>query len=205
MVILAGMAPAAAITPDLLDAVEQVVEKHGWAGTTAELIAEAAGINRTTLYRRGLTKEQLLAEAATAAAAEFRAAALAPLTNPGTARERLDQLLDALFDLADRHLGLLAGLYDGPTAMFHLNIGSSDPTALTRLEYTEPFARILYDGQADGTLTSTDPSEDGELIFNTAGWTYIHFRRSHGWTPARARAAVSRITSATFLSHPPEQ
>jgi AcrR family transcriptional regulator len=183
------------INAELIAAVEQVVEVKGWAGATTELIAEAAGVNRVTLYRRGLSKDRLLAAAAAAAAAEFQTAALKALTNQDTARHRLELLLAILYDLADAHLALLAGLYDGPTALFHLG-GKSDAAALTRFEYTEPFERILRDGSADHSLVSAHPHDDAELIFNTAGWTYIHFRRSHRWKPRRARTAVNRIAVA---------
>ena len=196
-----GIVTDAAVAPELIDAVEHVLAGYGWSGTTAELIAEAAGLNRVTLYRRGLTKERLLAAAAVAAAAEFQAATLPCLTAPGTASDRLTGLLGALYDLADRHLALLAGLYDGPTALFHMGGNPDDPKALTRFEYTAPFERLLHDGNTDGTLISQHPSEDAELIFNTAGWTYVHLRRSHQWTPKRARKAVTRIATAYVASH----
>ena len=184
---------------ELIDAVNTVVEERGLAGTTAELVAAAAGINRTTLYRKGFTRERLLAEAAAASARDFEAATLAPLTAAGSAHDRMLLLLDALYELADQHLGLLAGLYDGPSAIFHLGLDADDPTVLTRFEYTAPFERLLTDGNTDGTLTSDDPRIDAELIFNTAGWTYVHFRRSHGWTAETARPAVTRITLGAFL------
>jgi AcrR family transcriptional regulator len=184
---------------ELLDAVNTVIEERGLTGTTAELVAAAAGINRTTLYRKGFTRERLLAEAAAASSRDFEAAALAPLTAPGSAHDRMLLLLEALYDLADEHLGLLAGLYDGPSAIFHLGLDADDPTVLTRFEYTDPFERLLIDGDTDGTLMSDDPRTDAELIFNTAGWTYVHFRRSHGWAADTARPAVTRITLGAFL------
>jgi AcrR family transcriptional regulator len=192
----------AAVDPELIRATEAVVDRHGWGGVTAELIAEAAGINRVTLYRRGLSTSELLAAAAAAAAAEFRGRALEALAAPGSAAQRLDALLDRFFRMADDHLALLAGLYDGPTALFHLTgSGDTDAAVITRLEYTEPFERLLRDGQHDGTLTSDDPHGDAELIFNAAGWTYIHFRRSHGWSPRRARTAVVKLIDA-FVTPP---
>ncbi len=187
---------AATLSDDLFNAVNSVIDEHGWPGATAELIAEAAGVNRTTLYRNGYTRERLLTEAAVKVASEFQAATLGPLTGSGTARERMVKLLATLYDLADQHLGLMAGLYDGPAAMFHLHL--DDSAVLTRFEYTDPFTRLLTDGNTDGTLTSDDPKADAELIFNTAGWTYIHFRRSHGWSARRARPAVTRITLGAF-------
>lgn len=184
--------------PSLFTAVNQVADANGWAGVTAELIAAAAGVNRTTLYRNGYTRERLLTEAAAEIAAKFETATLRALTSTGNAHDRMLRLLEALYDLADEHLGLLAGLYDGPSALFHLGLTDSGPGLITRLEYTSPFERLLTDGDTDGTLRSDQPHDDAELIFNTAGWTYIHFRRSHAWPPNKARAAITKITLAAF-------
>ena len=107
-----------AVSPELIAATESVLESHGWTGLTAEQIAEAAGINRVTLYRRGLSTATLLTATAAAVVIEFRSLAAEALVEPGSASQRLDQLLKALYELADRHLALLAGLFDGPTAMF---------------------------------------------------------------------------------------
>ncbi len=181
---------------ELTRAVERVLDDHGWSGATAERIAEALGVNRVTLYRRGLTRERLITAAALAAAGEFKAAALPCLTAPGSAHDRLRLLLEALYDLADAHLSLLAGLFDGPTALFHMGIDSEDTELITQLEYTDPFERLLRDGAVDGTLNSTSPRDDAELIFNAAGWTYVHLRRSHRWTSERARREVTRVVLA---------
>jgi AcrR family transcriptional regulator len=186
---------------DLVEAAESVLERHGWHGMTSELIAEAAGINRVTLYRRGYNAGSLLAAAAQSASREFRDGAWRALSNAGSARERLALLLDALFDVADRHLALLAMLYDGPTAVFHLSVASSDATS-TRFEFAEPFERILRDGLADGTLDSDDPAHDAELIFNAAGWTYVHMRRSHAQPPRRAREDMHRLIGALVAPAP---
>lgn len=183
---------------DLLEALSRVVDEYGWAATTSELVANAAGVNRTTLYRNGHTTQHMLAAAAATIATTFKHATIEPLTAPGTAHERMVALLDALYELADQHLGLIAGLYDGPTAIFHMGGNPNDPTALTRLEYTEPFERLLTDGNTDSTLHSDDPTTDAELIFNTASWTYIHLRRSHQWSSTKTREAVTRITLAAF-------
>lgn len=180
--------------PDLVEAAESVLERHGWHAMTSELIAEAAGINRVTLYRRGYNASSLIAAAATSASNEFKDEAWRALSDAGSARGRLALLLDALFDVADRHLALLAMLYDGPTAVFHLSPAGSD-AASTRFEFAEPFERILRDGLADGTLHSNDPAHDAELIFDVAGWSYVHMRRSHGQPPGQARRDMHRLIS----------
>lgn len=189
---------AEAPSHELRAAVERALDHRGLGAVTLEHIAAEAGVSRVTLYRRGHTREALLAEVALAASIEFRDAALPALTHHGTGAERLDLLIEALLDQADRHLALVSGLYDGPTAIFHLGI--EDRGALTRFEYTEPFERIIADGVADGTLTSADPTEDAEVLFNLIGWTYVHLRRSHGWSPARARPAVKRQLRVGYRS-----
>jgi AcrR family transcriptional regulator len=64
-----------------------VVGAHGVGGVTGELIAEAAGLNRVTLYRRGHTPQAVVLAAAEAAANRFLEAALVPLTHSGTAAD----------------------------------------------------------------------------------------------------------------------
>lgn len=187
------------LDPGLVAAVSAVVDERGWSRATTGRIAEAAGVNRTTLYRKGYSAERLLAEAASAVAVQFRRATLEPLAAPGSAHDRLLALLDVLYDLADEHLGLVAGLYDGAALFFHLSSAGVDTNGITRFEYTEPFARLLADGLVDGTLTCDEPGADAEVLFNTAGWTYVHLRRSHGWPVKRARAQVTRIATAAFL------
>ena len=197
------MGAMAHVSADLIAAVESTLEEHGWAGATAESIAAVAGVNRVTLYRQGHTREGLLAAAALAASEEFKAAALPCLAARGSARERLLLLVVALYDLADRHLPLLAGLYDGPTAMFHMGIAEKEVEVVTRLEYTEPFERLLEDGRVDGTLRSDHPSQDAELLFNAIGWTYVHLRRSHRWSARKARAAVTNMALSRHVADLP--
>ena len=176
----------------------RVVDAYGWSGATAERIADAVGINRTTLYRKGLTRERLLDAAITSAANAFRVALVEPLAMSGSAHERMVALLETVYDIADANLGLLAGLFDGPTAVFHLD--GAAPT--TRFEYVQPVERLLRDGNADGTLTSEDPGADAELIFNVATWTYVHLRRTHLQSRKKTGPAVTRVALGAFIPCP---
>ncbi len=169
-----------AADPDLTAAAERVVDTYGIAGSTLELIAAEAGLNRVTLYRKGLNVEILAAAAISNAADEYAAALLPALSHGGSGRARLELLLAALCEVAEQHLGLLASLYDLPTALFHLPSGDDTATLLTRLDFTEPIKRLLVDGVNDGSLRTSDPAATAELVFNLVGWTYIHLRRTHG-------------------------
>lgn len=171
------------IDPKLLDAGRRALARHGYGGATAERIAREAGVNRSTLHRRGVGKEEILAALTERAIADYRSRVVGALTNPGSARERLELALVALCDSAEENLELLLALRSQSDALFH----EEGEEALTQSVYTEPLERLLRDGAADGSLRGLDPVRTATVVFNLVGWTYIHLRSGHGWPAARAR------------------
>jgi AcrR family transcriptional regulator len=164
---------------------------YGWPQVTLERIAEQAGISRVTLHRRGITRTQLLGRLAERAAAEYRDAMWPMLTGEGTGEERLRRTLNAICNLAEQNLSLLIALdTEANAAVFH---DTGDQEALTRDAFTEPIERVLRDGFADGTLRETDPRETATVLFNQVGWTYIHLRTGHRWSPERGREAIVEL------------
>jgi AcrR family transcriptional regulator len=170
----------------LLEAARRSFEEWGYAGASLERIASEAGVSRVTLHRRGVTKDLLLGQLAASATGDYRTAMWPVLTGTGSGCERLRRALGTLCDQAERHMGLLVALRAQADLVFHRD----ESEALTRSVFTEPFERLLRDGAADGTLRTTDPEETATLIFNLVGWTYIHMRTGHGWSPDRAREAL---------------
>lgn len=190
-------------TPLLSDAVlaaaAQVITEHGWHDFTLERVAEAAGLSRVTLYRRGITKD-LLVEALVVGAAQAWQAALWPaLTAPGDAATRLRGALMAACDVVEEHLGLLAGLSMAPDPVFHID----DPrtsSAAARDVYTRPFERLVLDGAVDGSMQSSDdPATTATLLFNIVPRTYLHLRVAHGWPPERAGEPMIDLIMAGLL------
>jgi AcrR family transcriptional regulator len=176
--------------PHILAAARQTIERHGWKDTTLERIAGEAGLSRMTLHRRGVTREAVLAQLAEALEADYRGAMWPALTAPGTARERLEQALDALCDVCDANLELLAALGQHTReAIFH----ERGDAVLTRSVFTEAIERLLRDGAADGSLRAQDPVETATVLFNLVSHTYRHLRRGHGWPPERARTGVLAV------------
>lgn len=176
-------------TTDLLDAAARTFERYGYEDASLERIAAEAGISRMTLHRRGLTKEALLAQLAERATDAYRVALWPALTAPGDARERLEQALAALCESAEQNLTLLVTLGSRRDRLFHEDADE----AMTRTVFTEPLERLLRDGQSDGSLRPGDPVENATVLFNLVGWTYIHLRTGHGWSPERARSATVGI------------
>lgn len=184
---------------DLLDAARRAFGAHGFADTTMERIADEAGVSRVTLHRRGITKDALLSRLADAATADYRQRLWPALTAAGTAAERLQTALHALCSTAEEHQALLLALRSKADLLFH----DGADQALTRTVFTEPFERLLRDGQADGSLRVDDPVESATVLFNLVGWTYIHLRQAHGWPPERAERATLNPVLHGLLVHDP--
>lgn len=183
-------APAKVLEPALLDAAAAVVARHGLAGLTLARLADAAGTSRMTLHRKGVTVPGLLAGLSLRAALELRDALFPALTGTGPASARLHQALAATFDVADQHLPLLAGLFAADDGVFHAPPGP-DGALPTADAFVTPFAKLITDGAADGSLRAVDdPAETAAVLFNAAGWGYVQLRHSQRWPTARARQGV---------------
>ncbi len=180
---------------ELLPAARAAVEEYGLAGMTIERVAAHAGLSRVTFHRRGVTRDALVHALVAAAADEMRAALWPALASAGTARQRMDLALDALCDVADQNLALLAGTYAVEVTIFHerRSRGAGRPV---RSDFVEPFARLLRDGAVDGTLECDDPDETAQILFNLVGWTYVHLRAAHGWSRRRSREGLVALVMA---------
>ena len=181
-----------ASTPDsaVLAGARRAFERYGYSGATIERIAAEAGVSRVTLHRRGVDRDQLLAQLVEAATADYRAALWPALTASGSGAQRLEAALVALCEQAEVHMPLLVALRAQSDRVFHRE---DQDEALTRSVFTEPLERLLRDGINDGTLRDVEPTETATVLFNLVGWTYIHLRNGHGWSPERALRSVLDI------------
>jgi AcrR family transcriptional regulator len=174
----------------LLDAARRALERHGLARTTLERIAAEAGLSRVTLYRRGLTREAILAALSDGLLESYREALWPALTARGTGAERLRRALAALCDVAERRLELLLALGERVNAALELG---GDGAGLGGRDFTEPLERILRDGAADRSLREVDARETALALFNLALWTYVHLRAGSRWSARRARRVTLEL------------
>ncbi len=177
---------AALSDPTLAQATEAAIARWGLAATTLERIAAEAGMSRATIYRRGVTRDELVAALTRRAAERFREAIWPALTATAPAAHRLRAALEAICAAADDHLPLLAGMFLAGGEVFH----KPGPGSLLTDVFAEPFERILADGAADATLRTVPAALTATVLFNTVGWGYVHLRASHHWDPATARRHV---------------
>ncbi len=204
-----GRAQAAAHPPvstpcqlddELLSAARRALERHGVARATLERIAEEAGLSRVTLYRRGVTREAVLAALAGRALEDYRRAMWPALTARGSAAERLRRALGALCDVAEDCIELLLVLGARIAGARGDPVGNHEDAV--RRTFTEPLERLLRDGAADGSLRGTDAPETATVLLNLVGWTYVHLRAGPKWSPRRAKRATLRIALRGVLAEP---
>lgn len=174
----------------VLDAASRVISDVGLGGLTLDSIARAAGVSRMTLHRRGVTISSVVGALRLRAGTELVEALLVALSAPTPAAERLRAALAATLEVADRHLPVLAGLFATDDSVFHGPAGA-DGSLPTLDRFVAPFARLITDGSLDGSLRAVeDPHETATVLFNTAGWGYVHLRHTQGWGRERAATAV---------------
>lgn len=179
-----GQAPV--IGRELLDATASAVERWGLNDVTLERVAAEAGMSRATIYRRQVTRDDLIAALTVQAADTYNRAMLPALSGPGTAAQRLRAAMEALCTTADEHLHLLAGMFLAHGEVFH----EPGPHAMIVDAFAEPFERILRDGAADGSLRHLPPTVTATVLFNTLGWGFIHLRAAHQWPSEATRDAI---------------
>ena len=173
-------------------ATASAVTRWGLGEVTLDRIAVEAGMSRATIYRRGVSRDQLVQALTLEAADTYRRAILPALARPGTARDRLRAALEALCDTADDHLHLLAGMFMAHGEVFH----QPGPEALVVDVFAEPFERLLRDGAVDGSLRTLSPEITATVLFNVVGWGYIHLRAAHEWKAAPSREAIIDMVMA---------
>lgn len=171
------------IEKSLLNAAVSALQEVGWKDLTLEKVAAAAGVSRVTLWRQGVTLEQIIEGLLVELATDYQATLWPVLTAQGSGRERLTAALGALCDVAERHLPLLLAT----DTIFH------EAHILTQTYFAEPLMRLLQDGMNDQSLREVDPREMADVLFNTVCWTYVHLRFRHQWSVERVQALLLKL------------
>lgn len=173
---------ASPVDEALREATIAVLRERGFAGLTLERVAEEAGRARSTLWRQGIGRDELVAALTGGLEEDFRAAMYPILTSPGSGRERLRRGLEALCDLLDRHLPLMLATDEA----FH-----QSPRPGRHPDYLYPFIQFLREGTADGSIAPVDDLvEAADVAFNAVAWPYVHLRGRHRWAAARAKSRI---------------
>jgi AcrR family transcriptional regulator len=175
-----------AVDDAVLDATEAILAEQGFDGVSLERVAERAERSRVTLWRQGVTKETLITGLLQRLTDDFQQEFWPVLNGAGSGRDRLSASLEALFEIADRHLDLLAV----SDQVFHWAAQRCDFPGGSQ-GFLGPFVGALRQGSEDGTLMYAGRTDDtADVVFNTACWGYVHLRHRHRWARRRARSQI---------------
>jgi AcrR family transcriptional regulator len=182
------------VDEELRRATIAVLGERGFPGLTLERVAEVAGRARTTLWRQGLTREELIGALVRELAEDFRSTMFGVLTSGGSGRERLQRGLEALCELLDRHLPLMLATDEA----FHQDTGPGEPP-----DYLHPFIQFIREGADDGSMPgASDAVATADVAFNAVAWPYIHLRGRHGWPRDQARDRVVDVVMNGIAGRP---
>ena len=185
------------VDEELRRATIAVLGERGFPGLTLERVAEVAGRARTTLWRQGLTRDELIGALVRELAEDFRSTMFAVLTSGGSGRERLQRGLEALCVLLDRHLPLMLATDEA----FHQDTGPGEPP-----DYLHPFIQFIREGADDGSVPgANDAIATADVAFNAVAWPYVHLRGRHGWPPDQARDRVVDVVMNGVAGRPPRR
>lgn len=173
----------------LLDATRELLVEGGFDGISLERVAQRAERSRVTLWRQGVTKETLVTGLLQRMTDDFQQVFWPVLNTAGSGRERLAACVEALFEVVDRHLDLLAVSDE----VFHWASERCTFPGGTH-GFLGPFVAALQLGERDGLLSFPGSAEDAaDVVFNTACWGYVHLRARHRWSRKRARSQVEAV------------
>jgi AcrR family transcriptional regulator len=190
-------ARSSTLDPALVDAAASLLDEGGLATLTLTAIAERAGVSRVTVHRRGAHLDQYVVAVLGRASDDLRQSLWPLMTSADRAADRLAAALAILCEVCERHSGIMVAMFGVPARPL-----PDRPDRTTSLEFIEPFAKLIADGLADGSLVGDDAPRQATLTANTVAWTYLHMRRAHGWSAADASARVVGLATA-HLAPPP--
>lgn len=182
---------SAILDPALVDAAAALLDDGGLPALTLTAIAERAGVSRVTVHRRGANLDEYVVAVLGRASDDLRQSLWPLMTSSERAADRLDAALAILCEVCERHSGIMVAMFGVPARPL-----PGHPDRTTSLEFIEPFAKLIADGLADGSIVATDALREATLTANTVAWTYLHMRRAHGWRSDDAAAQVVALAMA---------
>jgi TetR/AcrR family transcriptional regulator, transcriptional repressor of aconitase len=158
----------------ILDAARACLLEHGLEAVSMEMIIARSGLSTGAVYRYFKGKDEIMAAAVKASAAEIGAAAAPILAGPppGLPSEFLEDLLTAWVSYARSGVGAAAGIDRMPAAVHGWSHAQTDPELKAALRaalrgFRELCVPIIKKWQADGVVAAgADPEAVAQLLLS---------------------------------------
>lgn len=178
----------------ILEEATRLFGAQGYTGTTMRDIAAAVGVLPGSLYAHIDGKETLLREIAEAGIDKFLALGHAAVTGPGSAEDRLRQLIKG-------HVAIVAQNAEGTLVVFHqwryLTGDNRSQVAEKRRRYEAIMTTVVEDGRQAGLF---DPNLDLKIsvlgLLGALNWTAESYKPD---CPDTGEETGARLADALLL------
>jgi AcrR family transcriptional regulator len=173
---------AAVRRSEILDAAYQLFVRDGYDATTVNALIEALGISKGAFYHHFESKDEVMQALARRMAEEMRAKVEPVLARPGLSSvDKLNLMFSFGAKLKREHVPLVHAMaafyYREENLRLRARIIAESTAVMGPL-----FARILDEGQRDGSFTVDDPVETARLLIHLG--TFLHDAFGDAWQRA---------------------
>ena len=158
----------------ILSAARETFMERGPDGATIDVIADAAGVSRVTIYSHYENKEGLMAAVMEKETKDF--ASLSQALDSGDLSQ--DEVRDALVEFGSRLLGFIEQPHAIRTGRMMIGQANNVP-GLTKaffqngpLRMHKRLARLIASAQAAGAIATDNPEEDADFLIGM--WRGLH-------------------------------
>jgi AcrR family transcriptional regulator len=157
----------------IIEAAEALFSERGYHGTTMRDIAAETGILPGSLYAHIASKEDILLEICTAAAAQFMIGAEIAAKGPWLPAEKLRRAMRA-------HVGVVAQAREAARVFLEEWKALEEPrrteVKALRDQYEDLWDAMIREGIEGGQLREIDPTLARLLVLSAANWTYTWYQ-----------------------------
>ena len=183
------VAPREEVRDALLDAVDVLVRRFGYRKTSVEDIAREAGLGHGTFYLHYPDKRACFLAFVEEARQELDIHVQARLAPDMTLEERIAATLNAIYDYADAHPGVLKAAMTDETVID----ADGDETRPLLMRWGDEWARMVRDSAAAGLAC---PSYQAEIIGQAIVGALARSGRNSASTCPAVSVGSSRLTAS---------
>ena len=166
---------------DIVQEAARLFDKVGYHGVNMEMIAEAAGVRKPTLYHYIRAKDQILFEIHEMIVDRLHGISQARIAAGEPALAVLKGAVCEIFNLVHDHPGFVRAFFEHFREM---NVENRARLSTRRAEYVDELVAVVARGMERGELAEGDPRIAVLTVMGAANWSYQWYRPARDGAPA---------------------
>jgi len=166
---------------DIVREAARLFDRIGYHGVNMEMIAEAAGVRKPTLYHYIRAKDQILFEIHETIVDRLHGNTQARIAAGAPALEILKGAVTEIFNLVHDHPGFVRAFFEHFREM---NAENRATLRTRRAGYVDELVAVMAKGMDDGEVARADPRVTVLTVLGAANWSYQWYRPERDGPPA---------------------